>query len=122
MIILRNLIIFLHCKNWQTVYNAYNVNESYNNFFEIFQHLYNLSCPIRHCKLKNNNKTWFTNGLINACRKKNILYVKSNTNPTLYNENKYKKYKNKLTNIIRKKYMKNIFVINLFTKVVFQIT
>ena len=33
--------------------------------------------------------------------KKKILYVKFKTNPTLYNENKYKKYKNKLTNIIR---------------------
>ena len=92
---------FLTLQNWQTVYNANNVNESYNNFIEIFLHSYNLSCPIRHCKLKNNNKTWFTNGLKNACRKKYILYVKFKTDPTLYNENKYKKYKNKLTNIIR---------------------
>ena len=88
-------------QNWQTVYNVNNVNESYNNFIEIFLHLYSLSCPIRHCKLKNNNKTWFTNGLKNACRKKNILYVKFKTNPTLHIENKYKKYENKLTNIIR---------------------
>ena len=34
-------------------------------------------------------------------RKKINLYVKFKTNPTLYNENKYKKYENKLTNIIR---------------------
>ena len=92
---------FLTLQNWQTVYNAYNANESYNNFVEIFLHLYNLSCPIRHCRLKNNNKTWFTNGFKNACRKKNILYVQFKTNQTLYNENKYKRYKNKLTNIIR---------------------
>ena len=92
---------FLALQNWQTVSNADNVNESYNNFVEIFLHLYNLSCPIKHCKLKNNNNTWFTNGIRNACRKKNNLYIKFRTNPTLYNENKYKKYENKLTNIIR---------------------
>ena len=47
---IKKLNNFLTLQNWQTVYNAYNVNESYINFFEIFLHLYNLSCPIRHCK------------------------------------------------------------------------
>ena len=71
---IKKLNNFLTLQNCQTVYNANNVNESYNNFIEIFLHLYNLSCPIRHCKLKNNNKTWFTNGLKYACRQK-IFYT-----------------------------------------------
>ena len=61
----------------------------------------NLSCPIKHCKLRNDNMTWHTNGLRNVCRIKNNLYVKFKTNQTLYNGNIYKKYKNKLTNIMR---------------------
>ena len=40
-----------------------------------YKHLCNLSCPIKHCKLKYNNKTWFTNGLKNACRKKKIYML-----------------------------------------------
>ena len=44
--------------------------------------------------------------------KKKILYVRFKTNPTLYNENKYKKYKNKLTNIIGNK-KKNLYSIEL---------
>ena len=71
---IKKLDDFLALQNWQTVYNAYNVNESYNNFVDIFLHLYNLSCFIKHCKLKNNYKTWLTNGLKNACRKK-IIYI-----------------------------------------------
>ena len=47
---IKKLNNFLTLQNWQTVYNANNVNESYNNFIEIFLHLYNISCPIRHCK------------------------------------------------------------------------
>ena len=98
---IKRLNDFLALQNWQTVYNTYNVSESYNNFVEIFLHLYNHSCPIKHCKLKNNNNTWSTNGLRKACWTKNNLYVTSKTNPTMSNENKHKKYKNKLTNIMR---------------------
>ena len=54
---------FLALQNWQIVYNAHTVNELYNNFVEIFQHLCSFSCPIKHCRLKNNNKTWSTNGI-----------------------------------------------------------
>ena len=49
---IKKLNDFLALQNWQTVYNACNVNESHNNFIEIFIKLHNLSCPIRHCKLK----------------------------------------------------------------------
>ena len=46
-------------------------------------------------------KPWFTKGLQNACKKKNNLYanyLSCNTPQTL---EKYKKYKNKLTKILR---------------------
>ena len=69
---IKKLNDFLALLNWQTVCNAFNQNESYDDFVEIFPHLCNLSCPIKHCKLKNSNTTWFTNGLMNVCRKKEM--------------------------------------------------
>ena len=47
---IKKLNDFLGLLIWQTVYNAHNVNKSYNNFVEIFLHLYNFSCPTQHCK------------------------------------------------------------------------
>ena len=51
--------------------------------------------------MQESNKPWFTNGLANACKKKNKLYrdyLKSRSKRKLL---VYKQYKNKLTNILR---------------------
>ena len=47
-------------------------------------------------------KPWFTNGLRNACKKKNCLYKTFLLKRTVITELKYKQIKNKLTSIIRK--------------------
>lgn len=64
---------------------------------------YDRNCPIK--KITNRNKyldtPWITKGLKNACRKKNTLYREFLKNRTEQVENKYKKYKNKLTTILR---------------------
>ena len=52
-------------------------------------------------KVQETNNPWFTNGLANACKKKNKLYrdyLKSRSKRKLL---RYKQYKNKLTNILR---------------------
>ena len=49
----------------------------------------------------NRDKPWITNGLKNACRKKNTLYKKFLRSRTVISETKYKLYKNKLTSILR---------------------
>ena len=70
----------------------------------IFQKTFNECCPVITCKKINsrNNKPWFTNGIKNACIKKNMyykLFLKYRTKET---ENKYKTYKNKLNSITRR--------------------
>ena len=52
--------------------------------------------------MNTNNKPWFTNGLRNACHKKNLLYKEFLKKRTLIVHSRYKSYKNKLTNILRK--------------------
>ena len=52
-------------------------------------------------KFKYSDSPWITKGLQNACKKKNTLYKEFIKLRTKDAENKYKKYKNKLTNIMR---------------------
>ena len=90
-------------ENWANIFNTDDVNICYDNFLNKFLQLFNEFCPVKQIKTSQNKvyKPWFTNGLKNACRKKNQLYAKylsSNCNQAL---EKYKKYKNKLTKILR---------------------
>ena len=51
-----------------------NINTVYNDFVNTFTDLDNIHSPIKKVHIKNNNeyKPWFTKGLANACKKKNI--------------------------------------------------
>ncbi len=53
---------------------------------------------------------WMSKGLQNACKKKNALYRNFIKQKTREAENKYMKYKNKLTNIIIGIARKNIII------------
>ena len=61
------------------------------------------NCPTRTVQVKSGNKPkpWLTRGLINACRKKNSLYVAFLRSKLQTDEQKYKLYKNKLTKVLR---------------------
>ena len=50
---------------------------------------------------KQSHSAWITDGLNNACKKKNTLYRQLIEYRSSEAENKYKRYKNKLTNIMR---------------------
>ena len=89
--------------DWTDIVNLSDVNEAYNNFLNTYTHLYNMCCPLTKCKNKENkNKVWMTKGLVNACKKKSMLYKEFLKNRNKETEAKYKKYKNKLINILRK--------------------
>ncbi|XP_060780217.1 uncharacterized protein LOC132888186 isoform X1 [Neoarius graeffei] len=100
MIALKNDLII---QDWNVVYKKKDVDKAYEEFLIIFNELYNKNCPIK--KYSNihryTNSPWVTKGLQNACKKKNILYRQFLKHRTIEGEEKYKKYKNKLTNIIR---------------------
>ena len=65
--------------------------------------LTNRCCPVKMVRNSTSNcdKPWITNGLKNACRKKNTPYKKILRSRTLISETKYKLFKNKLTSISR---------------------
>ena len=86
--------------SWNELYSCGDVNVVYNKFISVFNSAYNYCCPVKRIK-RNVTKPWFTQGLRNACKKKNILYRRFLQNRTRLNETKYKVYKNKLTIILR---------------------
>ena len=70
-------MIQLQIKNWSELYCNTDVNSCYGYFLNEFVVLLNECCPVVKRSQKTKwEKPWFTNGLINACRKKNLLYNK----------------------------------------------
>ena len=103
--------------DWKEIYDSDDINCMYNTFTEIITELYQSNCPIIYEKVKRKrpDKPWMTNGLKNACRKKNLLYKEFLKTRTIVSEEKYKKYKNKLTAILRrceKQYFTELLEIN----------
>lgn len=89
-------------QDWGKVYVA-DVNDAYEEFLDTYVKLYNVHCPVKRCKInKFEKKPWITKGLQRACKKKNKLYRDYVKYQTKDHEIKYKKYKNKLTTILRK--------------------
>lgn len=91
--------------DWNDIYNLNNVNEMYEQFLNSFNYMYNKHCPIKQIICKSDTmhvKPWFTNGLRNACIKKNLLYKHFLVTRRSDDEIHYKTYKNKLTCILRK--------------------
>ena len=96
------LIESLSQELWNNVLQSDDVNVAYINFIETFSKLYNLHCPVKKSHAKGiSKKPWITNGLKNACRKKNDLYRSFLRERTQTSEYRYKTYKNKLTSILR---------------------
>ncbi len=87
---------------WNDVLECDDVNLSYKKFSERFSKVFNETCPIVKLNTtRKNHKPWMSSGLNNACKKKNYLYKQFLKYRTEQAEIKYKKYKNKLTSILR---------------------
>lgn len=93
----------LSAQNWRKVYEAEEVDYAYDSFLQTFLMLYDRCCPIQQSRKRANrsDKPWLTKGLLNACKKKNFLYKEFIKNRNKEKEMKYKRYKNKLTDIMR---------------------
>lgn len=90
--------------NWNTVFNSDNPNTAYNNFVSTYNHIYEKCFPIKTIsrkKVKLANKPWITKGLVVSIKAKCKLYKEFLSNPTPSNEQKYKKYKNKLNSLLK---------------------
>ncbi len=91
--------------DWTVVYDHKNVNKSYDTFLETLKNKLDVCCPREPTgpkKLEQKHQPWMTSGLINACKKKNLLYRNFIKSRTPSNELRYKTYKNKLTKILKR--------------------
>ena len=79
-----------------------NVNKAYNTFCSVFMSCYaDDAIPMIKVMKCENKKPWVTIGLINSIKNKNKLYIEFCKTKCSATEEKYKLYKNKLTNILR---------------------
>ena len=93
----------LDITDWNSLLNINDVNICYDTFLNYFTTLYNQNCPVKQIKVTKRKafKPWFTRGLQNACKKKNNLYSLSLRSKDPHILDRYKRYKNKLTKILR---------------------
>ena len=88
---------------WDNVFRSADVDTAYGEFMTTFSKQYNICCPMKTVRnsFTRRDKPWITNGLKNACHKKNRLYKQFLCSRSHTCEEKYKTYKNKLTSILR---------------------
>ena len=77
----------------------------YDTFTTKLKNIYHSTCPVTLTKQKlvrkMPDKPWMTHSLKQACKKKNLLYRQFLKKRSVASEERYNKYKNKLTGILR---------------------
>ena len=82
---------------------SHDVNEAYENFLQKFLNIYESCFPVkRFVKKKFKNKPWFNKSLRKLCNKKCYLYRRYLKSSTPERYEKYKKFRNKVTEEIKK--------------------
>ncbi len=102
-----NIASFSNCLsnvNWNCVLSNVKPNEAFNMFHSMFSKLYDKYFPIKKVRTKviRKNKCWMTAGLIKSVNYKHRLYKKMLNNPSVFNSNKFRLYRNKLNALIKK--------------------
>ena len=88
--------------NWQFVLNETDTQSAYTKFHEVISTKYNACFPYRKIYKKYyKNKPWLSTALKESIKIKNKLYVKSTRSNDDENVSFYKKYRNKLNQLIR---------------------
>lgn len=95
---------FLEGENWEEVINSNNIQESYNIFINKIKSFINQSSTT--INIKNNKikkiKPWITIGLINSIRQRDSMKKQLIKNYTIEKKTEYTRYRNSLTNLLRK--------------------
>ena len=92
----------LATEEWLDVFNELNANIAYDNFNKKLQIYYEKKFPLVSANKKSKRKMpWITKAILRSIRTRNKLYKAYLKNSTIHNKNKYKTYRNRLTNIIR---------------------
>ena len=88
---------------WEDLSGFNDPEAAYDSFLKKFKDIYNSSFPLKKVKTikLNLKKPWVSKGLLKSINQKNNLYKKYLNNPCTENECTYKRYKNKLTFLLR---------------------
>ena len=87
------------------ILDGVDANSNYNKFVNKFNELYDDCIPLKKSKInrkKNSQSPWITKGLLKGINVKNKLYKQYLLSPTEGISVKFKSYRNKLNNLIRK--------------------
>jgi hypothetical protein len=90
--------------DWYNKLNRMGPDESYTTFVNEYTKLFETCFPLKATTKKQLEKIstpWLTQGLLRSIRKKNKLYKQLIGSPSVLRESRYKKYRNKLTHLIR---------------------
>ena len=91
--------------NWKEILEGENTDVDYNNFMKKFSDLYDECIPLKKITT-NRRKTpispWITKGLLKSINTKNKLYKQYLQSPSDERKIKFKTYRNKLNNLMRK--------------------
>ena len=94
----------LSSHSWDSIYSTDHPEEAYNNFVKTYKEMYN-ECfhfkTISQKQAKLYRKPWITKGLQKSIKTKYNLYKKYLRHPSLHNETRYKKYKNRLNHLLK---------------------
>lgn len=111
----------LQLENWESVYSTEDPNLAMENFIDVLTRAIEQCTENKQCSRKNTKfAPWLTTALLKSINQKNNLFAELHRNP--YNEqlrNYYKRYKNKLTNLInitKRDYYKRQIQINVGNK------
>ena len=88
---------------WTEMPGLNDPSRAYEIFAKKYISIYDRCFPLKKMKAERLKlrKPWFTKGLAKSVKKKNMLYKRFLNNPSSFNENAYKSFKNKLTHSLR---------------------
>jgi hypothetical protein len=88
--------------DWQEIFTQHDTNTAFNLFHQEVKSIYDVAFPIKKVKTKYyTRKPWLSMGLKNSIKLKNKLYVQYKKCSSVYNETKYKNYRNKINKLIK---------------------
>ena len=93
----------LSCMDWTEIYSTHDVNDKYNKLSTVLDNLHEKYFPPVKMKIRDSHtgKPWISHAISNSIKKKSKMYKDYLTSKLPEMLSKYKKYKNRLTTIIR---------------------
>ena len=92
---IRNFKNYLAVADYSSVLATNNTNDAYNNYFDIYQYLFDIACPLKQILVKNKyikRQPWITSGILTSSINKAKLLHKKLNKPTELNIELYKNY------------------------------